>query len=174
VKITEIEKVKLDTPLDIPTDELSKSTLDEAKELLGYVPALPNEVASPNPLHKVLAELGIEVLNWRQVITYQAQMAHESRMQQISHEQSLPHSRSSWSWPGWTEVELTKYHAPIPIHVIEKCTQIKRRLPEVEFFVESLSDQPDPFLVAKMKSPAYSYVEFEYFIEVWEEPKFER
>jgi hypothetical protein len=172
MKLVEIERVKMEQEIQIPTDELSQSTLSSAKELLGYSPNIEN-LAKSNEIHIVLAELGIEILNWRQVLLYQADAYHQARLEELQKATKLPSSRS-WHWKDWQQTKLADWKQPIPLHVIEKANQIKKRLPNVEFFVESLSENPDPFLVAKLVDPQASWRANEYFIEVWEEPKFER
>lgn len=173
MKASEIGHVKIGTAPDICGDELSLATLSEARELLGYAP--DNEVSPyPDTLCEALATLGIEVLDWREVLVYQAETVHAARLEQVRRETDLPSSRSSFAYKNWNQTPLKDWKQPIPLHVIEKANQIKKRVPGVEFFVEALSDTPDPFLVAKIDHPRHTWMsKVEYFIDVWEEPRFE-
>lgn len=76
-----------------------------------------------------------------------------------------------WSWQT---IEISQYQAEIPAFVLRKAIAIKERLPDAKFAILQLvyqkpEKQPvyaDPFLRVK-------YNDLEYYIEVWDEPKFE-
>jgi hypothetical protein len=116
--------------------------------------------------------MGIETLNAADVKKYQAELLKERTTEKF--QQWLLDPQLVFVGPGWDKIEIDKYREPIPEFVINKAIQIKRRLPEVRIFVEHLSEHPDPFLVVATKHPEYQYVyKEEFYVEVWEEPKFE-
>ncbi len=69
--------------------------------------------------------------------------------------------------PTWKRVPIKEYNEEIPEHVLEKAIAIKKEIGDASFFVEKLEYIPDPFLVVVCGTE-------EYYIEVWDEPKFER
>lgn len=169
---TEIRREKLATIFDEELPDLSA----EAEALLGYKPPAV-ETLKPNPLADALARLEIEVLDWRDVLTYQLERRQERECEELSRMKTADIAPSVWQRhrTAWAEVELSKYTGAVPIHVLNKALEIKRFLPEVEFYIEHLSETPDPFLVAKLaNSSGYSWEGFSYYIDVWDEPKFER
>jgi len=170
---TEIRREKLHTILD---EELP-SVCDEARELLGYAaPDIAKEI-KPNPLADTLARLEIEVLNWRDVIAYQLERRQEREREELAVMLVADQMPGLWGRhrTDWSETEINKYRGIVPAHVLQKAIEIKRALPEVEIFVEHLSETPDPFLVAKMTGEdGYSWNAHVYYIDVWDEPKFER
>lgn len=81
----------------------------------------------------------------------------------------------------WESIPLFCYELPVPAYVLEKAIAIKERLPNVDIKIEQvkmfswkyeLIDRfvsffdPDPFL-------SVEYGSQKYYIEVWDEPKFE-
>jgi len=70
----------------------------------------------------------------------------------------------------WARIPIAEYAKAVPEFVVRKAIQLKRSLREVELFVEELQTDPDPFLVAVFEEDGHRE---EYYIEVWEEPKFE-
>jgi hypothetical protein len=80
----------------------------------------------------------------------------------------LFYGRGDWRW-AMTEIE--NYNLPIPIHVLQTALRVKAAIPGSKFQVEYLTREytqewPDPFLVLNV-GDAY------YYLEVWDEPKFE-
>lgn len=71
---------------------------------------------------------------------------------------------------SWVKVPIARYAKAIPEFVVRKAIQIKKALPEVKLFIEELQYDPDPFLVATCENENFTE---QYYIEVWEEPKFE-
>ena len=146
--------------------EAVPSVLEEASEVLGYrlerTPSRRNE----SELRSALGELGIEPLNESDVVRYQAEMIAELM---LTAEYQMERTRASVDYRFfhyWENVDLNRYREPIPEFVLNKAIQIKKRLPSVKFYVQTLEGQPDPFLLAKV-GDEHAY------IEVWEEPKFE-
>ncbi len=66
----------------------------------------------------------------------------------------------------WQKAAIANYQGEIPEFVLRKAIQIKQGVPGVEFFVEHIGKKEDPFLLARYQGK-------EYYIEVWDEPKFE-
>ena len=66
--------------------------------------------------------------------------------------------------PTWERVPLAGYQEDVPLHVLERAVAIKKQLPSAEFYVEQRAK--DPFLIVKCD-------EEEYYVEVWQEPRFE-
>ena len=67
-------------------------------------------------------------------------------------------------FPTWERVPLAGYQEDVPLHVLERAVAIKKQLPSAEFYVEQRAK--DPFLIVKCD-------EEEYYVEVWQEPRFE-
>jgi hypothetical protein len=67
-------------------------------------------------------------------------------------------------FPSWERVPLPQYQEDVPFHVLEKAVAIKKLMPSAEFYVEQRAK--DPFLIVKCG-------EEEYYVEVWQEPRFE-
>ena len=67
-------------------------------------------------------------------------------------------------FPTWERVPLAGYQEDVPLHVLERAVAIKKQLPGAEFYVEQRAK--DPFLIVKCD-------EEEYYVEVWQEPRFE-
>ncbi len=154
-----------------PAEEELPSVRQEAEEVLGYTRPKPEETTQ-DLLQRALAELDITILDWRDVMTYQLEKRQEAEREQLKQaviQEERPHW---WSSVGWRQTELEKYKGWVPDHVLLKAIQIKRRLPEVEFAVEALEQSRDPFLVAKIRKGSYDWQE--YYVEVWNEPEFER
>lgn len=72
---------------------------------------------------------------------------------------------NSFEWDG---VPIREYRLPIPEFAIRKAIAVSRALPSAQLYVESIRQKPmaDPFLVAVLGRERY-------YIEVWDEPKFE-
>jgi hypothetical protein len=67
-------------------------------------------------------------------------------------------------FPTWERVPLPEYQDDVPLHVLEKAIAIKKQLAAAEFYVEQRAK--DPFLIVKCD-------EDEYYVEVWQEARFE-
>jgi len=163
MKIEEIKRDKCAVSI-----EPLACVVDEAKEVLGYKGSSATSFEAPSPLTELLARLEIERLNAADVIRYQAEMIAELMLDPDYQRSRLDASREYRFFHYWSEEKLSSYSQPIPEFVLNKAIQIKKECPRVEFFVQSIEGNPDPFLVAVLGSrDDYAY------IEVWEEPKFE-
>lgn len=141
-----------------------------AKSVLGYnvLAEYKEKLASTRGgLLSALVALQIEILDYQQVKLYQLEKKHEAERAALP--QFFEPSRYRWGrTPNfeWRQTELKKYGEPIPEFVLRKAVQLKETLPEVELFIEQLEEQKDPFLFVKLG-------EEEFYIEVWDEPRFE-
>lgn len=72
---------------------------------------------------------------------------------------------------NWNIISLKNYEKPIPEYVLQTALDIKAKVPDVYFRVSELRTRVrknlDPFLIV-------SNFEKEYYIEVWNEPKFQK
>jgi hypothetical protein len=151
--------------LDDPRQKLAT----DAEALLGYTP-LREELRTPGTLKRVLAQLEMEVLDRDSVVAYKKQMAahYETAGKMVQ--------------PTWRLTTLKEYKKPVPEFVLQKAVEIKKLLPEAEFYVEELA--VDPFLIVSL-TPLSDFVlgvqtlnrsmdeEMSAYVEVWSEPKFE-
>ena len=194
MKMTEIRKETIGMVAQI-NDSIS-GLAESAKSVLGYdvLAKLTDKVAQEDltPTQLALQELGIEVLNRRDVFVYQRERVIErtmvgvaKQMQELSQElvKAWMQGQASaneldrinrFSGPAWTFQKISEYRQPIPEFVLAKAVQIKQRVPECEIYVCGLEDDPDPFLCVGDKKK-YSWAEPEniHYVEVWAEPKFE-
>lgn len=72
----------------------------------------------------------------------------------------------------WMTYDLAHYTEPVPEFALQTAIDIKKRHPEVNFYVCSLEENRmvlDPFLV--MRVPDGTWYK-DYYLEVWNEPKF--
>ncbi|MFN3149680.1 hypothetical protein [Bremerella sp.] len=72
----------------------------------------------------------------------------------------------------WLTYDLAHYTEPVPEFALQTALDIKKRHPEVNFYVCSLEERRmvlDPFLVMRVPGDAWYK---EYYLEVWSEPKF--
>lgn len=171
MEMTEIKRIKAGVA---ESGELSETLSIEAEKLLGYKAAQASErqQGENGPLAAALARLEIEILNPEDVHRYQMEMRHEAEKKHLARAivaggreiQRLGH----WSFPRWEEQKIENYTLPIPEFVLNKACQIKREIPDVQIFIESLNEHPDPFLLVKHGK----YDEEVYRVEVWDEPKF--
>jgi len=164
---------------------------EEAENVLGYKSLSATIGTKAAPLYRALAELGIEILDSTDVKRYQYE--HQVDVAEKTFAAFLQDARSPqagerylfYSLPTWVTCEIQDYIQPIPEFVLNKAIQIRKTIPEVRIFVEFLNESLDPFLkveVGEVKhcdwdkemkySPAFHASE-SYYIEVWEEPKFE-
>ncbi len=157
-----VEVVAAELDLTDPRKKLAA----EAEALLGYTP-LRKELRTPGTLRRVLAKLEIAVLDEESVNEYKGQMA--------AHYSTHRKMKS----PTWRLTRLRDYQAPVPEFVLAKAVEIKRELPEAEFYIDQLA--VDPFLIVSLL-PLVDYVtnhrreldqETAAYVEVWAEPKFE-
>jgi hypothetical protein len=172
MKMTDIERDPITTVLE--WSEPCVSLAAEAQEVLGYkvLQAAQQETEKGSALQLALAKAGIEVLNATQVQTYQTEMLKERTTELFN--QWLLNPSGTFFGPGWNKTKIADYKQPVPEFVLNKAVQIKRLLPEVRIYIQHLTDHPDPFLVVATKHKDYECLDAEeFYIEVWEEPKFE-
>jgi len=146
----------------------------EAEQVLGYSLLKTHQSGKDesSDLSKVLSRLGIETLNKNDVDRYQTEMLIEQT--DIKFQEWRKSPSGTFFGPTWERLLIDKYQQPIPEFVLNKAIQIKREMPEVRIYVEHLTEHPDPFLVAATKHEKYECLDGEFFyVEVWEEPKFE-
>jgi hypothetical protein len=160
LKRVEVEVQDLD--LTDPRQKLAT----EAEALLGYTP-LRKELRTPGTLRRVLAKLEIAVLDEESVNQYKNQMVEHYR----THNKMLS--------PTWRVTRLREYTQPVPEFVLAKAVEIKRELPEAEFYIDQLA--VDPFLIVSL-APVMDFMtnqkrnldpETAAYVEVWAEAKFE-
>jgi hypothetical protein len=147
-----------------------------AKDLLGYT-ALVRDVTGEGQvgdkegkLTDALRTLDIQVLDTSAVIEYQLQeLTRENR--EVAQERLRDWAIGYFTPASWAKTELKSYNRPVPEYVLDKAVRLKEQLPEVQFHVQHLSNpKADPFLVASVGS---SYGNEIYYIEAWDEPRFE-
>jgi hypothetical protein len=138
-----------------------RSLARRAHDKLGYT-VLSQVLHKPKVLARALLKLGIEPFSNRSISEYKQQKLKEA-------EKHLQRSGKHYKFRvAWSMTDITKYKKPIPEFVLQKALEIKDVVPYVSFKVDELSYQPmpDPFLVAELEQERY-------YIEVWDEPKFE-
>lgn len=136
--------------------EENKKLAVEALDILGYEGLA---LHGANLLGEVLRCLEIEILDANEVEKYMASITGDRKWDWIP--------LNEYSANVWSQNQTRIYSAPIPQFVLRKAIQIRRTLPNVTFFVRTAFGDPDPFLWAGVRH-------FDsYYIEVWDEPKFE-
>lgn len=182
--MTEIKRSVITLP-EVGGDEVLTLAAD-AEIILGYN-VLQNSLTTPPEtprLAVVLAELGIEILNKTDVITYMRERLCDRTLELLDEwQKSNPEPFYSWgsgnsfSGPQWSSTAIANYKDAIPEFVVNKAVQIKRALPEAGVFIRHLTEDKDPFLEVTFgdvdKYDSDRNGSERYFIEVWEEPKFE-
>lgn len=159
-------------PVDVENlnlDDPRQRLATDAEALLGYTP-LREELRTPGTLKRALAKLEMEILDWDSVTAYKKQMA--------AHYETAGKMRQ----PTWRLTNLKEYKKPVPEYVLQKAVEIKKVLPEAEFYVEQLA--VDPFLIVTL-APLVDFASVDWtvnramdpemsaYVEVWSEPKFE-
>lgn len=180
MEMTEIRKESLGVVEENSTALVSLA--QSAKEILGY-DVFAKTVAVQKKLtvlQSALKAAEIDVLRADDVCRYHREQMVEhtaALMQGWLKEISLiteVKSYNRFSGPAWVQTKISEYRQPIPEFVLAKAVQIKQAVPECEIYVESLEDNPDPFLVVVIPDGrAYYPAKESYHIEVWAEPKFE-
>lgn len=142
--------------IDEPLSEERKTLAVKASKLLGYKTL--ERTIPQSEVNEVFASLGFTPLNTDQVHRYE-------RWYRKRHS-----GHFGWERVAWKIVPLHNYADPIPEFVLSRAVELKEKLPAAEFYVEFPEREervlPDPFLVMIYKGSSY-------FIEVWDEPKFE-
>lgn len=155
----------------------------EAEDLLGYTP-LRKDAGAPSKLQRLLAALEIEVFEQATVDAYRDKMREhfqaraDKQTNAINKRPGLPPWEYYRMTAAWTMHPLESYGKPVPEFVIRKCLEIKKHAPEAKFFVDELSVNAvpsDPFMVVSLSvdevgEPSEDLA----YIEVWDEPEFEK
>jgi len=177
--ITVVEEPSLESIHTVPVTVEEVSLEDERKQLameaeavLGYC-GLRQKTGAPSTLRTLLARLEIEVWNAAEVQAYKQQMCDHCR------------TAGKMFDPTWTVVPISDYTEPIPDFVIAKAIEIKKELPQTEFYVEYFRE--DPFLLVTTRKPkmgdlgrhgqfgakAVNYSDEVMYLDVWNEKSFE-
>jgi hypothetical protein len=169
----------------------------DSRDILGYQPLHKKAVLGGSRLANTLIELGIEVLSPTAILEYESKLGRPNRYLVTMVEQGMgvldevddgaddeddddddddtdeanDERQARITNFEWYRTNIQDYSKPIPPHVLAKAIEIKKALPTTEFFVEELKAVPDPFLIASFGSKDYKE---QYYIEVWEEPTFEK
>lgn len=172
--LTEIPRVKAGSVVaEKPLGTSERDVLaGEAARKLGYTPLRDDAAGSTSlgvltgKLTETLLRLEMEPLDTAHVLRYQMDEAGRMTLEKI-HERFSDWVTGWFSAASWQHTELSIYKQPIPEFVIRKAIQIKDALPEVQFFIHHLSEpKADPFLIARLGEEIY-------YIEAWDEPRFE-
>jgi hypothetical protein len=132
--------------------EISQLARD-AQLILGHSSLADQVLPAPPKLKELLRQLDIEIISWNSVEPYQ-----KERMNAVY--------KKTGHYHYWRSKKL-KDAEDVPPFVLRKAIQIARACPEVKFTVEALEEDPDPFLLASLNGDTY-------YIEVWDEPDFEK
>ena len=160
---------------DVATDALSSERgrlAARAADLLGYK-ALVADVAGVSSfgvysgkLTETLLKLEMNVLDASVVIKYQMEEI-ARRTEEVIRERLDQWVAGWFSAASWQHTPLKSYTRPVPEFVLDKAIRIKEAVPDVDFYIQHLSDpKADPFLIAKLGEEIY-------YIEAWDEPRFE-
>jgi hypothetical protein len=166
------------------TSATSRTTLTEvdqerlylatrAKDLLGY-DALIADVTGERvvgtktgKLTETMLKLEMSILDTSSVVTYQLEEL-TRRNREVIEERFKDWAVGWFTAASWQHTELSSYTRPVPEFVLDKAIKIKEALPEVKFYIHHLSDpKADPFLIASLGEEIY-------YVEAWDEPRFER
>lgn len=176
MQMTEIKREVLG---NVDFDEITLGVGSEAKELLGYgvLAKKQEEITDAQPILQGLANLGIEVLNEGDVKLYKYDHQREVAQKSFAAWLVMPVTEwnaSNYNAPTWRDMDISEYKEPVPEFVLHKAIQVKKEMPDCRIMIEHLDESPDPFLVIQTTMPnKYSTPTERYFIEVWNEPKFE-
>lgn len=148
--------------VDVVIPKTTRTMAAKAKDLLGYK-VMSKAVKRPTVLAKLLRKLEINPFSKASVMAYQEAMCDEV------YDQLKKDGKDADNFSiRWKSIAIANYNHPIPEFVLNKAIQIKEENPEVDLKIEELSvkEVPDPFLVAKLD-------EEEYYVDCWDEKKFE-
>ena len=134
---------------------------EEVQRILGYSRLKQN--LKGNVLRNLLASIEVDILDEKQVKSYKKYV--EENFDPGLEVEAEEEEESDDEFFGWDSVSIKEYDEPIPEFVLAKAIELKKRLPEVKLYIEYFGEK-DPFLIA-------TYGEEKYYIEVWDEPKFE-
>lgn len=180
---TEIRRDAIILPCE-PTGEIG-TLAGDAEKVLGYSvlrESIDEPPETPRLAH-ALGQLGIDILNKQDVITYMSERLCNRTLELLGEWSQRKPAVSDWGsgeyfmGPSWESTPIAKYKEAIPEFVINKAVQIKQALPECQIWIRHLTEDRDPFLEVTLgKANEYNSGKNgseRYFIEVWDEPKFE-
>jgi hypothetical protein len=170
-KTTTPAKRKLPEPLQSftikeydPASDILKLAKKSAS-LLKY-DGLLTHLRQPLTLGKALIDLDIHPLDEKSVETYKLKELRAARRKYKSNYSTTYTIR-------WRTIELSKYEKPIPEFALAKAVEIAEKVKNAQFSVEELTvsaervvHDRDPFLIVTAGRETF-------YIEVWDEPKFE-
>lgn len=177
-KLQDIPRVKAGTSVATAVRSLSEVDQERmylatrAKDLLGYS-GLTNHVTGEvklgtceGKLTQTLLSLEIPILDTSSVINYQLE-----ELSRINREVATRRLRDWMTGyfvaASWDKTLLSDYTMPVPEFVLDKAVKIKEQLPNVQFYIQHMSDpKADPFLIAVLDREMY-------YVEAWDEPQFE-
>ena len=173
--LTEITRIKAGVTVDRGLSSLEGERAKlavRAADLLGYH-ALANHVSGrtvaaneAGRLTETLRNLNFDILESSAVVNYQLEEATRLTREKIQAD-FRDWATGYFSPAMWHHTTLTEYEKPIPEFVLDKAIRIKEACPEVVFHVQYISEpKADPFLIAQLGKEIY-------YIEAWDEPKFE-
>lgn len=154
----------------------------KAEEVLGYSALKKANSACVETAELQLAHglkvIGVEILNLADVKRYQFEHMRDVAKRKFA-EWLNSSDLNTFYCPAWGLSKISEYREPVPQFVLNKAIQIKEAVPQCDIFIEYLNESPDPFLVAQIrKEKIYDWgkcheVVESYYVEVWDEPKFE-
>jgi hypothetical protein len=173
----------------MPIQELSRERLEElqisslleslalkAEALLGYS-WLRRRLGIPvGALHEVLARLEIEPFPINEVTRYKTEKARQVISEIVRELRAEALGEGYRNIPigsrvnaDWRLVDLRKYDGYVPEFAISRSVEIKQHLPAAQFYIDELrvDKRYDPFLVVSCGAERF-------YIDVWDEPEFER
>jgi hypothetical protein len=149
----------------------------KSEKLLGY-PLLAQHVLQPGQLGKALMKLHIAIISTDSVERYKLDMLRATRRRHRT-------TYSTRYRVSWKSTLLRNYTSPIPEFVLNKAVQVAEAVPQATFTVDHLNIRKrkrnpalaratrhdwDPFLQVSFGT---GHKRETYYIEVWDEPKFE-
>lgn len=179
MKLQDIPRVKagpLVAVLETTTNEFSREQMalaTRAKDVLGYSVLAEHATGRKSlgeregKLSSALLVLDLQVLDSAKVLEYE--MAEAGRLTLAKAQEEFKSWTTGYFYPAkWENTLLASYDKPIPEFVLDKALRIKDAVPEVQFYIQHLSEpKADPFLVAVLGREIY-------YIDAWDEPRFEK
>src|SRR6185437_6080613 len=133
---------------DVSTDSLASERgrlASRAADLLGYK-ALVADVAGVSSfgvysgkLTETLLKLDMDVLDASVVVDYQLEEIGR-RTKEVILERFNDWVAGWFSPASWQHTRLAEYRRPVPEFVLDKAIRIKEACPEVDFYIQHLSD----------------------------------
>lgn len=171
---TEIKTLTFSESSSILDDICDNTSIrSQAAQLLGYK---ANEYQESHiempPLAAAIANAGVDILDFHDVLLYQNDVMHDVRVEEIGRlEPRIGQSMPWHSLSEWIETELSKYSGYVPDSALDKALKIKQKFPGAEFFIQRLENNPDPFLIVRSAGSRWNSNE-NYYLAVWDEPGF--